>query len=174
MTTKDRQKTNKLTSKSATKDKKTLKPGMSYPSLFLSGYILIILLSQLFTFDRFPEVLMSIGIPQLVAVTLVILLVVLELLTVAYLVRTPKTKKVIIAGKMASVLALLLLSILEIMAIGSGITVIFGATIGVQGGAWSITFLLAIWVLMIWALISTHTPSERKINASHEAGSVKY
>lgn len=128
----------------------------AYANLFLSGYLLIILLSQLFIFDKFPEVLMSAGAHPTIAITLVISLVILELLAVAYLVRAPKTEKMIIPGAMVSVLALTLLSALEIFAIRSGATIIFGATIGVPGGAWSITLLLAMWVLMIWVLLRVY------------------
>ena len=135
------------------KNAKKSKSVTGYPSLFMAGYLLVLLISQLWTFNRFPEVLMSMGLTQILAITLMVVLVVLEASAVLYLLRFYKINKVAKIGLLIGVLSLLLLSALELLAIFSGVTIIFGATLDVPGGGWSITFLLAMWILLAWSVV---------------------
>ena len=135
------------------KKSKKSKSSTGYPRLFMAGYLLVLLISQLWTFNKFTEVLMSIGLSQTLATVLIIVLVVLEALAVLYLLGLNKINKVARTGLAISILSLLLLSVLEVFATRSGVSVVFGATLDVPGGAWSITFLLAMWILLAWSIV---------------------
>lgn len=120
--------------------------------LILAAYILVILLSQLFTFEKFPSLLTSIGLNIFWANMVAILLVTVEVLALPFLLNMKllQSFKRLSAG--AVLLSLVLLLCIEAAALFSGYTVFLGATFDLPNGTWSVTLLVALIILAIWAL----------------------
>ncbi len=116
-------------------------------------YLLVFLLLQLFTFERFPNLLGGIGIMGTWGTVVAISLVTLELLALPYLLsmnRLPKFVKNLSATSVF--IALGVLSVLEVLGYMSGQTVMFGATFEMQSGSWSILLMVALWILAFWGV----------------------
>lgn len=117
--------------------------------LIVAGYILVIALSQLFSFDKFPAMLA--GLPGVMAVVCAIVLVVAEIGALPFLLAMDVSARLRKASAVMGVVALLLLTLLEGMAFCHGVSMIFGATFDLPGGSWSLLFLAGVWILAIWA-----------------------
>ena len=118
--------------------------------LLLAGYIIILLLLQLFSFDAFPAMLAGIGLDGVWSYIAAIALVVVELLALPFLLQMKLSKKFLNVSMISGGVALLVLSILEVWAFTTGQSVLFGATFDLPGGSWSILLLLALWLLFAW------------------------
>ena len=118
--------------------------------LLLAGYIIILLLLQLFSFDVFPAMLAGIGLDGVWSYIAAIALVVVELLALPFLLQMKLSKKFLNVSMISGGVALLVLSILEVWAFTAGQSVLFGATFDLPGGSWSILLLLALWLLFAW------------------------
>ena len=121
--------------------------------ILLAGYVLVLLLLQLFSFDAFPTMLVSIGLGSTVNYVVAIALVVTELLALPFLLQMKLPKRVFLASMISAGLALLTLSVIEVMAFRGGLSVIFGATFELPGGVWSLLLLLALWLLFVWGVL---------------------
>ena len=121
--------------------------------LLLASYILIMLLLQLFTFEKFPEILAVAGVMSPWNYIGAVKLVILELLAVPYLIdlRLPDVPR--LASKVSGLLALGLATAFEVLGFINGQTLIFGATLDLPSGSWTLYLLAALWVLMIWSLM---------------------
>ena len=117
--------------------------------LIVAGYILVIVLSQLFSFDKFPSMLA--GLPGVMAVVCAIVLVVTEVGALPFLLAMDVSARLRKVSAVMGVVALLLLTLLEGMAFCHGVSMIFGATFDLPGGSWSLLFLAGVWILAIWA-----------------------
>ena len=117
--------------------------------LIVAGYILVIVLSQLFSFDKFPSMLA--GLPGGVAVVCAIVLVVTEVGALPFLLSMDVSARLKKISAAMGIGALLLLTLLEGMAFYHGVSMIFGATFDLPGGSWSLLFLGGVWILAIWA-----------------------
>lgn len=117
--------------------------------LIIAGYILVIVLSQLFSFDKFPSMLA--GLPGVMAVVCAIVLVVTEIGALPFLLAMDVSARLRKVSAVMGVVALLLLTLLEGMAFCHGVSMIFGATFDLPGGSWSLLFLAGVWILAIWA-----------------------
>lgn len=117
--------------------------------LIVAGYILVIVLSQLFSFDKFPAMLA--GLPSVMAAVCAIVLVVAEVGALPFLLAMDVSARLRKVSAMMGVMALLLLTLLESMAFCHGVSMIFGATFDLPGGSWSLLFLAGVWILAIWA-----------------------
>ena len=117
--------------------------------LIVAGYILVIVLSQLFSFDKFPAVLA--GMPGMMAVVCAIILVITEVGALPFLLAMDISARLRKVSAVMGVVALLLLTLLEGMAFCHGVSMIFGATFDLPGGSWSLLFLAGVWILAIWA-----------------------
>ena len=115
----------------------------------VAGYILVIVLSQLFSFDKFPAMLA--GLPGVMAVVCAIILVVTEVGALPFLLAIDISGRLRKVSAVMGVVALLLLTLLEGMAFCHGVSMIFGATFDLPGGSWSLLFLAGVWILAIWA-----------------------
>ncbi len=115
----------------------------------VAGYILVIVLSQLFSFDKFPAMLA--GMPGVMAVVCAIILVVTEVGALPFLLAMDISARLRKVSAVMGVVALLLLTLLEGMAFHHGVSMIFGATFDLPGGSWSLLFLAGVWILAIWA-----------------------
>ena len=121
--------------------------------LLLGGYLLVFLLCQLFTFEKFPTLLESIGLGVMATVAAIIL-VVLQLLATPSLIGLRVPTRVKKASAVSVFGAMLVLTGLEIAAFTVGRTVLFGATLDLPGGAWSLCLLAALWALLLWVTFS--------------------
>ena len=117
--------------------------------LIVAGYILVIVLSQLFSFDKFPSMLA--GLPSVMAAVCAIVLVVAEIGALPFLLAMDISARLRKVSAMMGIVALLLLTLLEGMAFCPGVSMIFGATFDLPGGSWSLLFLAGVWILAIWA-----------------------
>lgn len=128
--------------------------------LVLAVYILLMMLLQLFAIEDYIPIISEIGFGDAGAVLAVIVLVVFELLALPFWIGL-KTKDVVRKFSLVSgIIALMVLTFLEVVAFQAGQTVIFGALFELPGGSWSIFFLAALWVLEIWGLTNyTNLPS---------------
>lgn len=117
--------------------------------LIVAGYILVIALSQLFSFDKFPAMLA--GLPGVMAVVCAIVLVVTEVGALPFLLAMDVSARLRKVSAVMGVVALLLLTLLEGVAFCHGVSMIFGATFDLPGGSWSLLFLAGVWILAIWA-----------------------
>lgn len=115
----------------------------------IAGYILVIVLSQLFSFDKFPAMLA--GMPGVMAVVCAIILVITEVGALPFLLAMDISARLRKVSAVMGVVALLLLTLLEGMAFYHGVSMIFGATFDLPGGSWSLLFLAGVWILAIWA-----------------------
>ena len=115
----------------------------------IAGYILVIVLSQLFSFDKFPSMLA--GLPGMLAAVCAIVLVVTEVGALPFLLAMDISARLRKVSAVMGVVALLLLTLLEGMAFCHGVSMIFGATFDLPGGSWSLLFLAGVWILAIWA-----------------------
>lgn len=115
----------------------------------IAGYILVIVLSQLFSFDKFPGVLA--GMSNVMAVVCAIILVITEVGALPFLLAMDVSARLRKVSAVMGVVALLLLTLLEGMAFCHGVSMIFGATFDLPGGSWSLLFLAGVWILAIWA-----------------------
>ena len=142
--------------KSAKKTTSPRKRQLSTPDgarLLLSGYLLVFLLCQLFTFEKFPTLLESIGLGVMATVAAIIL-VVLQLLATPSLIGLRVPTRVKKASAVSVFGAMLVLTGLEIAAFTVERTVLFGATLDLPGGAWSLCLLAALWALLLWVTFS--------------------
>lgn len=119
--------------------------------LALGAYMMLFLIGQLFTFEKFPGLLESIGFGAMLATATAMALVVLELLAMPFLIGLDLPKK----GRWLSLAscfgAMLVLSVVEIIAIRSEASIIFGATFELPGGSWSLLLIASLWVLLAWS-----------------------
>lgn len=127
-----------------------------YIKLALAVYLLIFMILQLFTFERFPGLLSEIGFDHgVMAGVLAVVLVVVELLSLPYLVGLRTSAWVTKFSRVLVFVALTMLSVVEIVAFSSGQTAFMGDTLDLPGGAWSLLLIAALWLLAIWGVVSS-------------------
>ena len=118
--------------------------------LVLSLFILIMLLTQLFTFENFPGLMVGIGVAPVVSLLAGSLLVVSELAALPYLLKMSAPSNVIRASKVCGFIILAALSVLEGMAaVNNTTSTLFGATANLPGGLWALFLLSALWILLL-------------------------
>ena len=140
--------------------------------LIVAGYILVIVLSQLFSFDKFPSMLA--GLPSVMAAVCAIVLVVAEIGALPFLLAMDISARLRKVSAMMGIVALLQLTLLESMAFCHGVSMIFGATFDLPGGSWSLLFLAGVWILAIWASGfgqggATTTVKSQETSTDHQA-----
>lgn len=89
--------------------------------------IVVLLLLQLFSFEKMPELLVQLGVGEPWNIALAIILVVAELLTVPFLLRMNVSTTVRRCSESVSVATISLLTVLEVMGLLSAGGVMFGA-----------------------------------------------
>ena len=137
--------------------------------LLLAAYVLVLLLTQLFTFDKFPELLAVSG----VGAGWAVLLVVVELLALPFLLGMKLPMSVVRASVGFGATALTLLSVLEWVAYSHGASILFGATFELPGGMWAIFFLAALWILFFWGIWDKLVAILPKVKLSKKRNSAK-
>ena len=118
--------------------------------------IMVSLLCQLFTFEKFPAVLTSAGIMPYLSLPIAILLVVVELMSLPFLIDMDMPKRLTMTSRMAGFVSLGIMTVISFLAFANGhAAVIFGATIKNVNSVAAIFLVFVMWVLLICANLST-------------------
>ena len=118
--------------------------------------IMVPLLCQLFTFEKFSAVLTSAGIPSSLSLPIAIILVVVELTSLPFLIDMNKSKRITMKSRMAGFLSLGIMTVISFLAFVNGYAaVIFGATIKNVNNVAAIFLVFMMWILLICANLST-------------------
>ena len=123
----------------------------------ITGLLIIVpLLCQLFTFEKFSAVLTSAGIPPYLSLPSAIILVVVELVSLPFLIDMNISKKAILVSRVAGFLSLGIMTVISFLAFVNGyVAVIFGATIKNVNNVAAIFLVFMMWILLICANLST-------------------
>ena len=118
--------------------------------------IMVSLLCQLFTFEKFSAVLTSAGIAPYLSLSIAILLVIAELVSLPFLIDMNMTKRITLTSRMAGFLSLGIMTVISFLAFANGhAAVIFGATIKNVNSVAAIFLVFVMWALLICANLST-------------------
>lgn len=123
--------------------------------------IMVPLLCQLFTFEKFSAVITSAGIPPYLSLPIAIILVVVELTSLPFLIDMNMSKRITLTSRMAGFLSLGIMTVISFLAFVNGYAaVIFGATIKNVNSAAVIFLVFVMWALLICANLSTKKTAE--------------
>ena len=118
--------------------------------------IMVSLLCQLFTFEKFSAVLTSAGIMPYLSLPIAIILVVVELMSLSFLIDMNIPKRITLTSRMAGFLSLGIMTVISFLAFVNGyVAVIFGATIKNVNNVTAIFLVFMMWILLICANLST-------------------
>ena len=118
--------------------------------------IMVPLLCQLFTFEKFSAVITSAGIPSSLSLPIAIILVVAELMSLPFLIDMDMPKRITLTSRMAGFLSLGIMTVISFLAFANGyVAVIFGATIKNVNSTAAIFLVFVMWALLICANLST-------------------
>lgn len=118
--------------------------------------IMVPLLCQLFTFEKFSAVITSAGIPSSLSLPIAILLVIAELVSLPFLIDMNMTKRITLTSRVAGFLSLGIMTVISFLAFANGhAAVIFGATIKNVNNVAAIFLVCVMWILLICANLST-------------------
>ena len=123
----------------------------------IAGLLIIVpLLCQLFTFEKFSTVLTSAGITPYLSLLIAIILVVVELMSLPFLIDMNMPKRITLTSRMAGFLSLGVMTVISFLAFVNGhVAVIFGATIKNVNSVAAIFLVFMMWILLICANLST-------------------
>ena len=114
------------------------------------------LLCQLFTFEKFSAVITSAGIPSSLSLSIAITLVIVELVSLPFLIDMNMSKRISLMSRMAGFLSLGIMTVISFLAFANGhAAVIFGATIKNVNNVTAIFLVFMMWILLISANLST-------------------
>ena len=118
--------------------------------------IMVSLLCQLFTFEKFSAVLTSAGITPYLGLPIAIILVVAELMSLPFLIDMNMPKRITLTSRVAGFLSLGIMTVISFLAFVNGYgAVIFGATIKNVNSVAAIFLVFMMWILLICANLST-------------------
>ena len=123
----------------------------------ITGLLIIVpLLCQLFTFEKFSAVITYAGIPSSLSLPIAILLVIAELVSLPFLIDMNMPKRITLTSRMAGFLSLGIMTVISFLAFANGyVAVIFGATIKNANNVAAIFLVFMMWILLICANLST-------------------
>ena len=123
----------------------------------ITGLLIIVpLLCQLFTFEKFSATLTSTGVPSSLSLPIAIILVIVELTSLPFLIDMNMPKRITLASRTAGFLSLGIMTVISFLAFMNGCgTVIFGATIKNVNNVAAIFLVFMMWILLICANLST-------------------
>ena len=114
------------------------------------------LLCQLFTFEKFSAVLTSAGVSSSLSLPIAIILVIVELVSLPFLIDMNMSKRITLISKVAGFLSLAVMAVISFLAFVNGyVAVIFGATIKNVNNVAAIFLVFMMWILLICANLST-------------------
>lgn len=118
--------------------------------------IMVSLLCQLFTFEKFSAVLTSAGISSSLSLLIAIILVIAELTSLPFLIDMDIPKRITLTSRVAGFLSLGIMTVISFLAFANGhAAVIFGATIKNVNSVAAIFLVFVMWALLICANLST-------------------
>ncbi len=118
--------------------------------------IMVSLLCQLFTFEKFSAVLTSAGFAPYLSLSIAIILVIVELTSLPFLIGMDMPKRITMTSRMAGFLSLGIMTAIGFLAFANGhAAVMFGATIKNVNNVTAIFLIFVMWVLLICANLST-------------------
>ena len=118
--------------------------------------IMVPLLCQLFTFEKFSAALTSTGVPSSLSLPIAIILVIVELTSLPFLIDMNMPKRITLTSRMAGFLSLGIMTAIGFLAFANGhAAVMFGATIKNVNNVTAIFLIFVMWVLLICANLST-------------------
>ena len=122
-----------------------------------TGLLIIVpLLCQLFTFEKFSAVLTSAGVSSSLSLPIAIILVIVELTSLPFLIDMNMPKRITLTSRMAGFLSLGIMTAIGFLAFANGhAAVMFGATIKNVNNVTAIFLIFVMWVLLICANLST-------------------
>ena len=123
----------------------------------ITGILIIVpLLCQLFTFEKFSAVLTSAGVSSSLSLPIAIILVIVELTSLPFLIDMNMPKRITLTSRMAGFLSLGIMTAIGFLAFANDhAAVIFGATIKNVNSVAAIFLVFVMWVLLICANLST-------------------
>lgn len=123
----------------------------------ITGLLIIVpLLCQLFTFEKFSAVLTSAGIMPYLSLPIAIILVIVELTSLPFLIDMDIPKRITLMSRVAGFLSLGIMTVISFLAFANGhAAVIFGATIKNVNNVAAIFLVCVTWALLICANLST-------------------
>lgn len=123
----------------------------------ITGLLIIVpLLCQLFTFEKFSAVLASVGIPSSLSLLVAIILVIVELTSLPFLIDMDMSKRITLTSRVTGFLSLGIMTVISFLAFVNGyVAVIFGATIKNVNNVAAIFLVFMMWVLLICVNLST-------------------
>ncbi len=122
-----------------------------------TGLLIIVpLLCQLFTFEKFSAVLTSAGVSSSLSLPIAIILVIVELTSLPFLIDMNMPKRITLTSRMAGFLSLGIMTAIGFLAFANDhAAVIFGATIKNVNSVAAIFLVFMMWILLICANLST-------------------
>lgn len=118
--------------------------------------VILLLLCQLFTFEKFPAILLVVGINSSMSLVAMIVLVITELMSLPFFIGMEISRLAILVSRVAGFISLGLMTMISAMAVLNGApTVIFGATLKNVSGLVGVLMLATMWLLLIIANIPT-------------------
>ena len=118
--------------------------------------IMVPLLCQLFTFEKFSAVLISAGIMPYLSLPIAILLVIAELVSLPFLIDMNMPKRITLTSRTAGFLSLGIMTVISFLAFANGYAaVIFGVTIKNVNNVAAIFLVFVMWALLICVNLST-------------------
>ena len=118
--------------------------------------IMVPLLCQLFTFEKFSAALTSAGISSSLSLPIAIILVIAELMSLPFLIGMNMPKRITLTSRVAGFLSLGIMTVISFLAFANGhAAVIFGATIKNVNSVAAIFLVFVMWALLICANLST-------------------
>ena len=124
--------------------------------LIIGLLIMVPLLCQLFTFEKFSATLTSTGVPSSLSLPIAIILVIVELTSLPFLIDMNMPKRIALTSRMAGFLSLGIMTAIGFLAFANGhAAVMFGATIKNVNNVTAIFLIFVMWVLLVCANLST-------------------
>ena len=124
--------------------------------LILGVLIIFLSLCQLFTFEKFPEILSGAGINSSMSLVVMMALVITELVSLPFLIGMEISRLVVLISRAAGFISLGAMTMINVMAVMNGApAVIFGATLKNVNGLVGVMVLIIMWALLMIANIPT-------------------
>ena len=118
--------------------------------------VILLLLCQLFTFEKFPGILSVAGINSSMSLVVMIVLVITELMSLPFFIGMEISRLAILVSRVAGFISLGAMTMISVMAVMNGApAVIFGATLKNVSGLVGVLILAIMWLLLIIANIPT-------------------
>ena len=118
--------------------------------------VILLLLCQLFTFEKFPGILLAMGINSSMSLVVMIVLVITELMSLPFFIGMEISRLVVLISRAAGFISLGVMTMISVIAVVDGApTVIFGATLKNVSGLAGVLMLAIMLVLLIIANMPT-------------------